>query len=368
MKIAFYHELHKGGARRGTNEFAKQLKNRGHQVDLYTIDKRSDEKEFYTNIYGYRFVPKIWRGNNWKIRLYKDTIELFELYKLNRKIAKVINKKKYDACYLAASFFLESPFILNHLTVPTFFYCNDPYYRIIYERDLFNKDKLPFYKIWYENLNRIIRKYLDKNNISKAKYIIAISNYVKISFFNIYKIHSEIIYYGVHEKYFAPRNDHKLYDILYIGSRDFLDGYPLFKKVLDNLKLDLKIRAVLFEEEWLSDKDLLETYQASKILVATAFREPLGLVPLEAMACGVPVIAVNEGGHKETIINGKTGYLVGKDPKEIASKIDLLLSDKTLYKKMSVSARENVIKNWSWEKRGAELEALLVRKLKASRE
>jgi glycosyltransferase involved in cell wall biosynthesis len=60
---------------------------------------------------------------------------------------------------------------------------------------------------------------------------------------------------------------------------------------------------------FLPENELIELYSRCKALVATAIDEDFGLTPLEAMASGKPVIAVNEGGFKETVVNGKTGIL-----------------------------------------------------------
>ena len=55
---------------------------------------------------------------------------------------------------------------------------------------------------------------------------------------------------------------------------------------------------------------LLDLYADCKGFIATTKNEDFGMTPIEAMASGKPVVAPNEGGHKETIINGKTGILI----------------------------------------------------------
>lgn len=367
MKIAFYHELHKGGARRGTNEFARQLKSRGHTVDLYIIGRNKDlsEYNYYNHIFFYNFKPKIWEGHNWKRRLYKDTIELIKILFLNRKIAKNINKKNYDLTYIAASQYIESPFILQFLKMPKFFFCNDPYYRIIYEPELFNKKKLNKFKIFYEYVNRFIRKYIDRWNIKKADYIISVSEFVKKSFNSVYgKTEGHVINYGVDVSFFTPKKIEKDIDILYIGSYDFLDGYPLFKEIIGNFHFKPKIREIMFENEWLTDTQIRDIYRRTKIFVATSFKEPLGLVPLEAMSCGAVVVAVDDGGHRETVVNKQTGFVVKKKSTKIYQKINWLLKNPAERKRMSLNARRYVLKNWSWENKGGELEKYLFKKIK----
>jgi len=61
---------------------------------------------------------------------------------------------------------------------------------------------------------------------------------------------------------------------------------------------------------WIDNKELINLYSNCKGLITTANNEDFGMTPVEAMASGKPVIASNEGGYKETIINNKTGILI----------------------------------------------------------
>lgn len=90
-----------------------------------------------------------------------------------------------------------------------------------------------------------------------------------------------------------------------------------FKKyahaIQQNLPPNVEVRS------WISDTDLLSLYASCKGLLATAREEDFGLTPVEAMAAGKPVIAVNEGGYKETVIPNVTGKLVAASGKDIAA-------------------------------------------------
>jgi glycosyltransferase involved in cell wall biosynthesis len=61
---------------------------------------------------------------------------------------------------------------------------------------------------------------------------------------------------------------------------------------------------------WIDRNKLIELYANCKGLITTAKDEDFGMTPVEAMASGKPVIAANEGGYKETVINGVTGKLI----------------------------------------------------------
>jgi glycosyltransferase involved in cell wall biosynthesis len=87
----------------------------------------------------------------------------------------------------------------------------------------------------------------------------------------------------------------------YEKSRNFLK----YKKHIENIKpKNVKIL------NWVSDKKLKKLYSECKGLIMISMDEDFGMSPVEAMASGKPVIASNEGGLKESVINGKTGILI----------------------------------------------------------
>ena len=89
--------------------------------------------------------------------------------------------------------------------------------------------------------------------------------------------------------------------------------------------------------------------------------EPFGFAPLEANACGAPVVAVAEGGVRETVRDGLNGFLVDDEPDAIARAMDRLLSDPKLAKSMGERACEYVQREWNVERGVDRLEAYLLR-------
>ncbi len=73
-----------------------------------------------------------------------------------------------------------------------------------------------------------------------------------------------------------------------------------------------------------SDYDLMNLYGSCRGFLTTAIDEDYGLTPLEAMACGKPVVAVKEGGYLETVIDEHTGLLVSPDSCSISQAIRLI--------------------------------------------
>lgn len=350
MRIAFFHELDFGGARRTVYEVGKRL-NKKHIVDLYYVCEINDEKakSWFHSVYYYNFIPKPWEGGNWKIRLYKDTVELIKLYNLHKKIAKDIKEKKYDYVFVHPSKFTQAPFLLRFLKNKCIYFCQEPL-RIVYDPYLSNIAHIKFPKNIYELINRKIRKWVDLRNLKSALIILANSNFSKEFIQKTYDRSAEVCYLGVDTNFFKPLNINKSIDILFIGNKD--ESYKLLKESLKFFPTKPKIYTIFRENRkiTISDKKLAVIYNKSEVLVALNRNEPLGLIPLEAMACGVPVVAVKEGGYQESIIDGKTGFLVKRDPKSVYSAIKKLINDPILIKKMGENAREHVLSNWTWDK------------------
>lgn len=213
-----------------------------------------------------------------------------------------------------------------------------------------NINKISFPKNLYEYLNRRARKWIDFDNLKNAKIILANSNFSKDIIKKSYGRESQVCYLGVDVNLFKPLNLNKTIDVLFIGNRD--SGYGLLKKLSEALGKEIRIKAIFRESGRLSvtDEELVEIYNKSKVLVALNHNEPFGLIPLEAMACGIPVIAIEEGGYKESIINNKTGFLISRNPNQLYDKINLIINNEKLRSEMGKNARENILKNWTWDK------------------
>jgi len=97
-------------------------------------------------------------------------------------------------------------------------------------------------------------------------------------------------------------------------------------------------------------EELKYYYDAADIFVTTPWYEPFGITPLEAMACGTPVIGADVGGIKYSVIDGKTGFLVPPDnPQVLCDRIAALFADESLLRDMSEYALRHVHEHFTWE-------------------
>jgi len=137
-----------------------------------------------------------------------------------------------------------------------------------------------------------------------------------------------------------------------------------FEKVIKK-EIDDKLIKLVKE---LSENQMIQYFQnAFLTLVPVKWNEPFGLIPVESMACGAPVVAYANGGLKETIIDGKTGFLVKEEKgiNELIKKTKMIISlSQNDYKNMSQQARNHVVKNFSVEKMVDEYEKVYYQILK----
>lgn len=96
-----------------------------------------------------------------------------------------------------------------------------------------------------------------------------------------------------------------------------------------------------------TDARMAELYAAATGVLFTPPNEDFGIVPLEAMSAGVPVVAADGGGAPDTVVHGVTGWLVAPEPQAFAEKMDQLLGGD--FEEMRVAARRRALE-FTWER------------------
>nr|BFE65832.1 glycosyltransferase family 1 protein [Dactylosporangium thailandense] len=106
-----------------------------------------------------------------------------------------------------------------------------------------------------------------------------------------------------------------------------------------------------------SQEDLAGWYRSADVLACAPWYEPSGLTPLEAMSCGVPVVAYEVGGIGESVIDNVTGVLVPpRDPNALAGALRALLGDEVRRMSFASAAIDRVRSRYTWERTATELE------------
>jgi len=365
MKIAIYHPWirSKGGCERVILELVTRLKKHEWTIFTHYFEPNSTFPEYrklkIVNL-GKKIEPKgfLLRGL---------------VFGINILSTKIKNLKNFDILLVSTSGIGELITLRNH-EIPTICYCHTTL-RAAHE----------FYEYYKTRMHDILKKIgfilgvriyriLEKIAWREFKLVLCNSRNVKNRIINagLFPIEKIVIVHpGVDikkfkpnwkfEKYFYVPGRFKSYKRFELaieafklfrekkkGCKLILAGYPDDKKyflfIKEFVKNDKDIRIV----ESPSEEENIKLYKNCWAVIFTAKEEDWGLIPLEAMACGKPVIAVNEGGVKESVVNNKTGFLVKATPEKICEKMLLLTNNPPLTKKMGRMGRTYSAKfDWS---------------------
>jgi glycosyltransferase involved in cell wall biosynthesis len=117
-------------------------------------------------------------------------------------------------------------------------------------------------------------------------------------------------------------------------------------RILSTVAADPVLRSRVRWLGWVPASERL--LAASDVLVCSSRFESVGMVPVEAMSCGVPVVSTNVGGPAETIVDGVTGFLVPPErPDEIAGRVMTLLSNPEQRRIMGEHGRARVVESFT---------------------
>jgi len=209
---------------------------------------------------------------------------------------------------------------------------------------------------------------VDRRVCSGLEHIFANSRNVQGRISKYLGQESEVLYPGVdydeyecrdYDKYFfLPGRIDPTKRIEYVISafNEFRKTHGDFRLVIAG-SLDEKFRwyyekiKSIFDGEILLNVDsykMLELYSNCYCVLFSGMDEDFGITPLEGMACSKPVISVNEGGPRETVVDGKTGFLVG-DAASMARRMGELADDFGLAERMGRAGRLRVRAMFSWD-------------------
>ena len=120
---------------------------------------------------------------------------------------------------------------------------------------------------------------------------------------------------------------------------------------------------VVWVEKMLEKEEVIQLLSHARVFVCPSIYEPLGIVNLEAMACGAAVVATDTGGIPEVVVDGETGLLVPFEPgdattrepadparfaADIAERVNALVSDPARAERMGDAGRKRAVEQFSW--------------------
>lgn len=158
---------------------------------------------------------------------------------------------------------------------------------------------------------------------------------------------------GLDKQHYFKGVDILLQAMKKIDAKLLILGDGNLRKKYENMAVDLGIKEKIIFAGWIENKDLPDYYRLGDVFVlpSTARTESFGIVIAEAQACGLPAVVSNWPGSRKTIKDTKTGLLVKPgDADELTNKINIILENDQLAKKMSVMAFDRAGKLYGWNK------------------
>jgi len=339
-----------GGVARHVDDLAKKLSERGHKVAVITRKKRRINKHY--EVYE---IDKL------------NYLRIFSGIRTNFPIRRILKNFEPDIVHSHHAFTPIPLFALRaakNLNLPTILTNHSAYF---YE-----------YNYILKTLGYIGFPF--KTFIEKSDAIISVSK-ISANFIQQFAPRKRILIIpnGVDVNHFRPihkKDDDSEFVILFVsrivrrkGLHLLVESLRYLKKDIPNIKLvivgegtfeeyirrrvyDLDLKKNVKFMGKIKDKELPAVYNNADLFVLPSlYGESFGIVVLEAMASGVPVIVSNIGGLKEIVNNLVDGILLEKnDPKEIYEKIMILYKNPDLRRYLSKNARRKVEEKYDWNK------------------
>lgn len=384
MRIAIYHNLPSGGAKRAVYEWVSRLANH-HTIDVFSLSTADHEycdiRPFVNEYNIFKFsTRRLFKSPFGRLNAFQRWRDLKDLKALNHQIAMRINSGNYDILFTHSCLFTFIPSLLESVNVPSVYYLHEPFgpgFIRNFERPYLSKSPWrkflnhldPFILLYQHRLNS-----LQSHSILKTSVLLANSEFTRNCMRTIFGVDAFLCPSGVNTNDFRPIPDSIPENmVISVGEMSPRKGFDFIVNSLGKIHQEIRPALILvcnminndelfFIKELanrnnvnlkvlahLNTDELRNLYNQAQLCVYAPVLEPLGLVPLEAMACSKPVVGVREGGVAETIVHENTGFLVDRDPEKFGEAIRILLENPALVRSYGDNARLHVLKNWSWE-------------------
>ncbi|MBI5806389.1 glycosyltransferase family 4 protein [candidate division TA06 bacterium] len=403
MRIAVWHNLPNGGGKRALYDQVKGLLSLGHHVEAWCPSTADREYLPLDQLITEHVLPigeaMTLPGNvgNKLMRLIRKWKLYRELDISCRRCAGEIRLGGYDVLLAHPCQYFSAPHIGRYLAIPKVLYLQEPC-RVLYEA-------LPEYP-WKarekyrrgENIsNYLINTIEDHIRIHQMRFkvreeyrnaasfddILVNSYFSRENVLRAYGLQSSVCYLGIDADHFMPDEGViKSNIVITVGAIAPSKNIGFIIKALSLLGPDkpslvcigngsnqdykdklieeaLQSNVVVEFMTNVSDKTMLQYLNKSKIFLYAPRLEPFGFTPLEANSCEIPVVAIAEGGLRETIINNVNGILVDYSPSQMADAIKYLLNNQSVRESLGKNGRLQVKEKWSLHIATKHLEQLL---------
>ncbi len=390
MRIAVWHNLFVGGACRALGGHLAGLREAGHELEIWTPGLRPEQVAAFRE-FGPVHVEPFGVKEADLLTGYKDPVSIrrtrriiARLKEAEARCARHIDRGAFDLAFVNGCSVSYLPLISSSLECPSVIYLNEPY-RWLYEASPENRwraPREPWYRVdrhWRDFRTNYARRIEVREEVDAARRygrILVNSRYSRECVLRAYGIEATVCKLGVDTRAFHRREP--VAKANYVVSVGLLYPPKGADRVIDLIaRLPKPVRPAL---QWIahghdpayrqrieaqakrlgvdvvfrfdiSDAEMVACVSEARFMLYAPRLEPLGLVPLEAGACGTWVIGLAEGGVRETVSDGQNGYLLdGLDDARFPAYAEALLRDEALAGELGSRAREHVRAHWDIER------------------
>jgi glycosyltransferase involved in cell wall biosynthesis len=301
-----------------------------------------------------------------------------------RLMARDIDSAGYDVVLVHPCRVSQAPAVLRYLRTPTVYYCHEPF-RAMHEAAIKGGPFLPILDPLRGLYSRLATD-AEFKSLRRATVVLCNSHYTREYLLRTYGVDSVVNYPGVRTEVFKPLATVKESYVLSVGRLSPMKGHEFIIESLATITKDRRpdlhvvcgpspreedvrylcqfakrLGVSLTVHTGISDDELAGLYSFAAATLAAPVMEPFGLVALESMSCGTPVVAVAEGGIRETVVDSVTGFLTPRDSRQFGDAVLKVLTDTEMASAMGMSARREVEKKWSWEGSVRQLDSILTK-------
>ena len=387
MKIAVWHNLRSGGGKRALYDHVVGLLARGHTLEAWCPPTADREYLPLSPLIPEHVVDLAWPTGRFSDKFGITSLTARQLAAMDthcRTCAEEISRGGFDILFANSCIFFRTTPIGRFVSIHSVIYLGEPY-RWLYEAlprlpwlappdrgaSLLKPSTLKAAIVdWKLIRNLRLQAREEFENAAGFSGILVNSYFSRESVLRAYGLDADVCYLGINSDFFVDKNLNRTHSLVGLGSITPAKNVRLCIEAvgrvsaprptliwvgniadtgyLDEMKALARSRDVVFEARvGVSDSELIDILNHSMALLYAPRLEPFGLAPLEANACGLPVIAVAEGGVRETMVNQVTGLLVENSPAAMAEAIERLSADPSLARKLAANARLAVKEKWN---------------------
>ena len=395
MRIAVWHNLPSGGGKRALYDHVRGLVSRGHEIEAWcppTADRSylalsEIVPEHVIPLSGFeaKLQPALLRRLN-EVR-WNTWSQVRSMERHCRECARQMHAKSFDILFAASCILYHTPFIGRFVEIPSILYLQEPNRRfyeaqpeLLWTALNWSANDLFSFRFWRRSLSQRIRlpgiRVLareERNSALAFDQILVNSFFSRESVLRAFGIDSKVCYLGIDTNRFAnqnrprelfavslgaiipPKNVEFLIDAVgsvspHLRPTLMLVANTIESNYFDRLKVQAQKSQVSIQvHHRIKDEEIVDILNRARLMLYAPRLEPFGYAPLEACACGTPVVAVAEGGVRETVQDGVNGLLVEHEPAAMGAAIERLMLDERLHKQLSTQAQELVKGVWSLE-------------------